>query len=128
MTDPIADMLIRIKNASTVKHAAVIIPFSKVKLRIAEILKEEGYISDFQGKEYKKKKFIKIRLKYLKNSQPAISGVKRISKPGRHIYIDKNFPLSKILGIGIVSTPLGIMTIKEAKKKGQGGEFLGEVW
>ena len=127
MTDPISDILIRIKNALSSDHQAVIIPFSKIKMQITEILKKEGYISDCSLKEHNKRKFIKIMLRYI-NQKPAISGLKRISKPGRRIYVNKNYSLLRLGGIGIISTSLGIKTHKDAKKEGMGGEILCEIW
>jgi len=130
MTDPIADMLIRIKNASMARHKSVIVPASKIKLEIARILKEEGYIEDFKYIEEKPQAKIEIILKYDENKRPVIAGVKRVSKPGRRIYRGyRNLP--KVLdgfGIAIVSTPQGIMTDHEARKRKVGGEVLCEIW
>ncbi|MCU4138748.1 MAG: Ribosomal protein S8 [Thermodesulfobacteria bacterium] len=130
MTDPIADMLIRIKNALMARHKSVRIPSSKIKLEIARILKEEGYIEDFKYINEKPQPQIEIILKYDENKRPVIAGVKRISKPGRRIY--KGYKdLPKVLdglGIAIISTSQGIMTDHEARKRKIGGEVLCEIW
>jgi len=130
MTDPIADMLIRIKNALMARHKTVIIPASKMKLEIARILKEEGYIEDYKFIDEKPQGKIEIVLKYDENKRPVIAGVKRVSKPGRRIY--KGYrDLPKVLdglGIAIISTSQGIMTDYEARKRKIGGEVLCEIW
>jgi len=130
MTDPIADMLIRIKNALMARHKKVIIPASKIKLEIARILKEEGYIEDYQYIDEKPQGKIEIVLKYDENKRPVIAGVRRVSKPGRRIYMGYR-DLPKVLdglGIAIVSTSQGIMTDYEARKRKIGGEVLCEIW
>ena len=130
MTDPIADMLVRIKNALMARHKSVRVPSSKIKLEIARILKEEGYIEDFKYIKEKPQPEIEIILKYDENKRPVIAGVKRISKPGRRIY--KGYKdLPKVLdglGIAIISTSQGIMTDHEARKRKIGGEVLCEIW
>ena len=130
MTDPIADMLIRIKNALMARHKKVEIPASKMKLEIARILKEEGYIEDFVFIDEKPQGKIEIILKYDENKRPVIAGVKRVSKPGRRIY--KGYrELPKVLdglGIAIISTSQGIMTDHEARRRKVGGEVLCEIW
>ncbi len=130
MTDPIADMLIRIKNALMARHKKVEIPASKMKLEIARILKEEGYIEDFVFIDEKPQGKIEIILKYDENKKPVIAGVKRVSKPGRRIY--KGYKdLPKVLdglGIAIISTSQGIMTDYEARRRKVGGEVLCEIW
>ena len=130
MTDPIADMLIRIKNALMVRHKKVQIPASKMKLEIARILKEEGYIEDFVYIDQKPQGIIEITLKYDENKRPVIRGVKRVSKPGRRIY--KGYKeLPKVLdglGIAITSTSQGIMTDFEARRRKIGGEVICEIW
>ncbi len=130
MTDPIADMLIRIKNALMARHKTVVIPASKIKLEIARILKEEGYIEDFKYIDEKPQGKIEIVLKYDENKKPVIAGVKRVSKPGRRIY--KGYKdLPKVLdglGIAIISTSQGIMTDHEARRRKVGGEILCEIW
>ena len=129
MTDPIADMLTRIRNASAVKKAEVVLPFSKIKYQIAEILKESGWLKDV---EKIKGKFAQIRveLKYDKDGQSTILSIKRISKPGRRVYVDKNnLPVVlNNLGIAIISTSRGLMTNREAKRKSLGGEVICEIY
>lgn len=131
--DPIADMLIRIKNAQAVRGEQVVMPFSKVKLKIANLLKEAGYISEVERKNKKAKKaeheYLQLTLKYLDN-QGAISGVKIISRPSRRMYIkaDEIKPVRSGYGMAIVSTSKGIMSSREAKKLGLGGEIMCEVW
>ena len=128
--DPIADMLTRIRNANTNKHETVLIPQSKTKLAIAEILKEEGYIVDFKNVESDGIKMIEVTLKYGPNGEKVIQGLKRISKPGLRIYSNAE-QLPKVLnglGIAIVSTSKGIITDKNARKLNVGGEVLAYVW
>ncbi len=128
--DPIADMLTRIRNANTNKHETVVIPQSKTKLAIAEILKEEGYIVDFKTNDSEQGKMIEVTLKYGPNGEKVIQGLKRISKPGLRIYSNAE-QLPQVLnglGIAIVSTSKGIMTDKNARKNNVGGEVLAYVW
>ena len=130
ITDPIADMLTRIRNALTDKHEDVLVPASTVKKAIAEILLEEGYIKSFDIREDGVAKYIHIDLKYGPNKQRVITGLKRISKPGLRIYARKD-QLPKVLnglGIAIISTSRGIMTDREARKQGVGGEVLAYIW
>ena len=130
MTDPIADMLPRIRNANTVGHETVEIPASKMKKAIAEILKEEGYIADFEMIEDDKQGMIKVTMKYGANKEKVISGIKKISKPGLKVYA-KAGEVPKVLGglgIAIVSTSKGIVSDKEARKLGVGGEVICYVW
>ena len=130
MTDPIADMLTRIRNANTVGHETVEIPASKMKKAIAEILKEEGYIADFEMIEDDKQGMIKVTMKYGANKEKLISGIKKISKPGLKVYA-KAGEVPKVLGglgIAIVSTSKGIVSDKEARKLGVGGEVICYVW
>lgn len=130
MTDPIADMLTRIRNANNAKHAKVTIPSSNVKKAIAGILMEEGYIKEVQLIEDNKQGMIEITLKYGDDSSKVISGLKRISKPGLRIYASKD-EVPKVLnglGIAIISTSKGIMTDKNARKSNVGGEVLCYVW
>ena len=130
MTDPIADMLTRIRNANTVGHETVEIPASKMKKAIAEILKEEGYITDFDVIEDDKQGMIKVTMKYGANKERVISGIKKISKPGLKVYAKAN-DVPKVLGglgIAIISTSKGIVSDKEARKLGVGGEVLCYVW
>ena len=130
MTDPIADMLTRIRNANTVGHETVEIPASKMKKAIAEILKEEGYITDFEVIEDDKQGMIKVTMKYGANKEKVISGIKKISKPGLKVYA-KAGEVPKVLGglgIAIISTSKGIVSDKEARKLGVGGEVICYVW
>ena len=131
MTDPIADMLTRIRNANTAKHDTVDVPASKIKLAIAEILLNEGYIKSYEVVEDGTFKTIKITLKYgADKSQKIITGLKRISKPGLRVYAGKD-ELPRVLGglgIAIISTNKGIVTDKEARKLQVGGEVLAFVW
>ncbi len=130
MTDPIADMLTRIRNANTVGHETVEIPASKMKKAIAEILKEEGYITDFDVIEDDKQGMIKVTMKYGANKEKVISGIKKISKPGLKVYAKAN-DVPKVLGglgIAIISTSKGIVSDKEARKLGVGGEVICYVW
>ena len=129
-TDVIADMLTRIRNAASSKHQTVDIPASNLKKQIAKILLDEGYFKDFIEIDDKKQGIIRITLKYAENKKCVISGVKRISKPGLRIYAKKD-EVPKVLGglgIAIVSTSKGVMTDKEARKLGVGGEVLAFVW
>ena len=130
MTDPIADMLTRIRNANTVGHETVEIPASKMKKAIAEILKEEGYITDFDVIEDNKQGMIKVTMKYGANKEKVISGIKKISKPGLKVYA-KAGDVPKVLGglgTAIISTSRGILSDKEARKLGVGGEVICYVW
>ncbi len=131
MSDPIADMLTRIRNANTAKHDTVDIPSSKMKVAIAEILVNEGYISKYELVENGNFKDIRVTLKYGKDkNEKIISGLKRISKPGLRIYAGAE-ELPKVLGglgIAIISTNKGVMTDKEARKLNVGGEVLAFVW
>ena len=130
ITDPIADMLTRIRNALTAKHEDVLVPASTVKKAIAEILLDEGYIKSYDIREDGVAKYIHIDLKYGPNKQRVITGLKRISKPGLRIYARKD-QLPKVLnglGIAIISTSRGIITDREARKQGVGGEVLAYIW
>ena len=130
MSDPIADMLTRIRNANTAKHDTVEIPASKTKVHLAEILKEEGFIKDFEVVDDNVQGKIVVSLKYGPNRERVISGLKRISKPGLRRYC-KSDNVPKVLGglgIAIISTSKGIMTDKEARKAGLGGEVICYIW
>ena len=130
ITDPIADMLTRIRNAGIAKHDTVDVPASKMKKSIAEILKAEGYIKNYQIIEDGTQGTIRISLKYLPGKQKAIQGLRRVSKPGLRVYAGAD-ELPKVLrglGIAIISTSKGVMTDKEARKQGVGGEVLCYVW
>jgi Ribosomal protein S8 len=130
VTDPIADMLTRIRNGLTAKHATVDVPASKMKLAIAEILKSEGYIADFEYIESEVQGTIKITLKYAGKNKKVITGLKRISKPGLRVYAssDKIPLVLNGMGIAILSTSQGIMTDKQARQANCGGEVLAYVW
>ena len=129
-TDPIADMLTRIRNANTVSHATVEVPASKLKVQLAKLLKEEGFIADYEVKEEGRFKVIVITLKYESNGKPVITKLQRVSKPGlRHYSKAKN--LEKVLGgmgIAVVSTPKGLLTDRKARKENVGGEVLCYVY
>jgi len=130
MTDPIADMLTRIRNALQARKEEVEIPSSKLKVRIAEILKEEGYIKGFKVIPDNKQGILKVFLKYDEYGEPVISGLKRVSKPGRRIYVSKK-QIPRVmggLGIAILTTSRGLMTDREARKAGVGGEVICYVW
>jgi len=129
MVDPISDILIRIKNAQAVSHQTVNVPFSKIKFNLAKVLEKEGLIETITTRGRKIKKIIEIKLKY-EEGQPVIKDLKRISKPGQRIYLKKSQVKSVRQGYGlaIISTSQGLMTNKEAKKKGLGGEILCEIW
>jgi len=130
MTDPIADFLTRIRNANMVMHENVEVPASKTKVAIAEILKNEGYIKDFEQIEDGKQGVIRVYLKYGADKEKVITGLRRISKPGLKVYCKKD-EVPKVLGglgIAIISTSKGIVTDKEARKLGLGGEVICYVW
>lgn len=129
-SDPIADMLTRIRNAMLMRHAKVDVPASKLKADIARILKEEGYILNFKIADEGTKKTIKIYLKYTTANQPVISKIERVSRPGCRVYVGAT-SIPKVLGglgINILTTPKGVMTGKTARKEGVGGELLCRVW
>ena len=130
MSDPLADMLTRIRNAGMVKFESLEMPLSNLKADVAKILKKEGYINDFQVVEDKKQGTLKIELKYDQHNRAAISGLKRVSKPGCRIYVKHN-EIPKVmsgLGVAIVSTSKGVMSDREARAMKVGGELLCEVW
>ena len=129
MTDPIADLFTRIRNSLMVRQEKVDIPNSKIKTRIAEILKEEGFIKNFRVYEDDKQGVLRIYLKY-KNDDPVIHGIKRISKPGRRHYVGRD-EIPKVLnglGTAIISTSSGVVTDQECRKNSIGGEVIGYVW
>jgi small subunit ribosomal protein S8 len=130
MTDPIADFLARIRNAILARHAEVISPSSKLKVRIAELLKSEGYISGFEVRETETFPQLAVRLRWADQRTNAITGLRRRSRPGQRTYVAKD-AIPKIrsgLGIAILSTSHGLMTDRAARKAGVGGELLCEVW
>ena len=130
MTDPISDMLTRIRNAVTVKKHEVLVPYSRLKLNIAQILEKEQYILGVKTEEVGGHKWLNIGLRYMDNKIPAIKNLSRVSKPGRRIYVNKeNLPvvLNKY-GMAIISTSKGLLTSAEAKKMGIGGEVLCEIY
>lgn len=129
MTDPIADMLTRIRNAAVRKHEKVSVPSSNLKLEVLRVLKEEGYISDYEKIEDNKQGMISITLKYV-DKQSVIKGLKKISKPGLKVYAKRN-ELPKVLnglGVAIISTSGGVMSDRAARQKNLGGEVLAFVW
>ena len=130
ITDPIADMLTRIRNANSAKHETVDIPASNMKKAIAQILLDEGYIASYRVIEDEKQGVIRVTLKYGENKSQVITGLRRVSKPGLRIYSNvEDMPkVMKGLGIAIVSTSKGIMTDREARKQNVGGEVLAFVW
>jgi small subunit ribosomal protein S8 len=131
MTDPIADMLTRIRNAVAARHDYVQIPASKMKIAIAEVLKNEGFIKDFEIVEQKgPQKLIRVQLSYSGKREPVLTGIQRVSKPGLRVYTQKR-EIPRVyggLGIAIMSTPQGVMTGQEARRRNVGGEVLCYVW
>jgi len=130
INDPIADLLTRIRNAIMAGHQQLSVPASKIKIKITEILHQEGYLNAFEVTEDNKQGQIEISLKYLRRDENAISGLKRVSKPGRRVYCgSKEIPsIRNGLGVSILSTSQGVMDDKEARKLGVGGEILCYVW
>lgn len=129
-TDPIADMLTRIRNALKARHPKVDVPASRMKTEIARILKEEGYIINFKVAEEGPKKVIKIYLKYQANNQPVISKLERVSRPGCRMYVGRE-EIPRVLGglgVNILTTPRGLMTGRDARRAGVGGEVLCQIW
>jgi small subunit ribosomal protein S8 len=129
MTDPIADLFTRIRNGQMVRHPRVDIPGSKMKSRIVEILRDEGYIKNFRLYEDGKQGVLRVYLKYY-NEEPVIRGIRRISTPGRRQYVNRD-TIPKVLnglGVAIVSTSSGVFTDKQCREKGVGGEVLGHIW
>ncbi|HLT58481.1 MAG: 30S ribosomal protein S8 [Limnochordales bacterium] len=130
MTDPIADMLTRIRNASMVYHDSVDVPASNLKKELARILKQEGYIRDYRVINDGKQGIVRLYLKYGANKQRVISGLKRISKPGRRVYARRD-QIPRVLGglgVAVLSTSKGVMTDREARQQGVGGEVICYVW
>jgi len=130
MTDPIADMLTRLRNANSAYHDTVIMPFSKIKSHVAEILQQEGYIAGWRVEDAEVGKNLVVILKYGNSRERSIAGIKRVSKPGLRVYAKKD-NLPKVLGglgVAIISTSGGLLTDKQAKMRGVGGEVLAYVW
>ncbi|MGH3993772.1 MAG: 30S ribosomal protein S8 [Pseudonocardiaceae bacterium] len=130
MTDPIADMLTRLRNANSAYHDQVVMPHSKLKVHIAEILQREGYISGFHSEEAAVGTSLVVELKYGPNRERSIAGLRRVSKPGLRVYA-KSTALPKVLGglgVAIISTSTGLLTDRQAAKQGVGGEVLAFVW
>ncbi|AND15746.1 30S ribosomal protein S8 [Rathayibacter sp. AY1G1] len=130
MTDPVADLLTRIRNANSAHHDSITLPGSKLKANIAEILKTEGYIADWKVEEARVGTTLSISLKYGPNRERSIAGIKRVSKPGLRVYA-KSAEIPTVLGglgVAILSTSSGLLTDRQAEKKGVGGEVLAYVW
>ena len=130
MTDPIADMLTRIRNAVTAKHEYVNIPASKMKLAIANVLRNEGFIREYEMQEDGVRKLLRVHLNYIGKKEPVLSGLQRISKPGLRVYVQKR-EIPRVyggLGIAILSTPQGVMTGQDAWRRSIGGEVICYVW
>ena len=130
ISDPIADMLTRIRNAVMVRHDVVLVPASRMKLSIAKILKEEGFIKDYEVIRGKPHRVIKVYLKYDDKKEPVLSGLERVSKPGLRVHVQRK-EIPRVyggLGIAIMSTPKGVMTGQQAWRQGIGGELLCYVW
>jgi len=128
--DPIADMLTRIRNALIARHPKVDVPASRLKMDIARILKEEGYVANFKLAEEGPRKTIKIYLKYTPDNQPVISKIERVSRPGCRVYVGRR-EIPRVLGgmgVNILTTPRGVMTGRKAHREGVGGEILCQVW
>jgi small subunit ribosomal protein S8 len=130
LTDPVADMLARLRNALRARHQKVDVPASQLKLEIARILKEEGYIANFKAAEEEGHKLIRIYLKYGSNNEAVMSNLSRVSRPGCRVYVRRT-EIPRVLGglgINILTTPRGVMTGRQARRQGVGGELLCEVW
>jgi small subunit ribosomal protein S8 len=133
MSDPIADMLTRIRNAVQRQHKSVNIPHSKIKVEMARVLKDEGYIADYEVLPEAPQPVLRVRLRYLgdrRNQRPVITGLERVSKPGRRVYVGKrSIPwVLNGIGVAVMTTSQGVMTDQEARQKGVGGEILCRVW
>ena len=130
MTDPVSDLLTRVRNASMAAHSSVRIPASKIKVRIAEVLLQEGFILSYKVEEVEGRSYLKIDLKYYGRNKPVIKGIERKSRPGRRVYCGKD-SLPKVLGglgIAVLTTSKGLMTEKSAHSLGLGGEWVCSVW
>ncbi len=130
LTDPVADMLTRIRNACRAQHKTVDIPSSKTKEAIAGLLMREGYVEGFEVLPDNKQNVLRVRLKYLEDKRNAIEGIRRVSKPSIRVYVNRREvrPVRKYMGVAILSTTQGLLTDREARAKGVGGEVLCEVW
>ena len=130
LTDPVADFLARIRNAHKARHQKLDVPASKLKVEIARILKEEGFIANYKVSEEEGKRTLRVHLKYTSANEPVISNIERISRPGCRVYVGKQ-EIARVLGglgINILTTPKGVMTGRQARKEGVGGEVLCEVY
>jgi len=130
LTDPVADMLTRVRNALQARHQKVDIPASRLKLEIARILKEEGYIANYKATEEDGRQVLRVYLKYGANNEAAIRDLQRVSRPGCRVYIGRD-EIKRVqggLGISIMTTPKGVMTGRQARRQGLGGELLCEIW
>ncbi len=130
LTDPIADMLTRIRNANTALHDAVEMPGSTLKADVADVLKEQGYITDYELREGRVGTDLVVKLKYSRDRRRVISGIQRVSKPGRRVYVDRT-SIPRVLGgmgIAVLSTSQGVITGHEARRRGIGGEVICSVW
>ena len=130
ITDQIGDMLTRIRNAATVRHDTVEMPASKLKVAVLKVLKEEGFITDYEVIKGKPERTIKIRLRYQENNKSMISGIERVSKPGLRVYAQHN-EIPRVyggVGVAILSTPKGVITGQQARRQGIGGEVICYVW
>jgi small subunit ribosomal protein S8 len=130
MTDPIADMLTRLRNGAAARHTSVVMPASKLKAEIARVLREEGYVRGFDVQEDKGKRTLRVQLRYVGKKQPLLMGLKRVSRPGLRVYAThQNIPrVYGGVGTAILSTPRGVMTGEQARRLGIGGEVLCAVW
>ena len=130
VTDPISDMLTRIRNAQMVRHPLVEMPSSKMKVALADILKEQGFVSDFDIQKKKPQDVLRVRLRYSDQREPAIVGLKRVSRPGLRVHVQRNEVPRAFGGVGIsiISTSQGVMTGVDAYRKGIGGELMAYVW
>ncbi|HYY70320.1 MAG TPA: 30S ribosomal protein S8 [Terriglobales bacterium] len=130
LSDPVADFLARIRNAIHARHQKVDVPASKLKLEIARILKEEGYVANYKATEENGHKVLRVYLKYGPDEQAAVSNLARVSRPGCRVYVRRN-EIPRVLGgmgISILTTPQGVMTGRQARREGVGGEVLCEIW
>ena len=130
LTDPVADFLTRIRNAHNARHPKFDVPASKLKLEIARILKEEGYIANFKATDEEGRKVLRVYLKYGPNNEMVINNITRVSRPGCRVYVRRT-EIPRVLGgmgINILTTPKGVMTGRQARRQGLGGELLCEIW